>query len=209
MEPKFTEKESLSLINEMIAQARNNFQKGAGTSFIFYGYMVAFTALLNVVLLQVLPNPYLSFHVWWLMAPAGFVNRCIEKKLRSQAMLKTHIDSIIKTTWRGFAFAVVLLLIVIFGYGIAQKNHLLFVLITPMIMIMTGIAEYVTAKACRFKPVETGAYILWAGALACLASYVFCSCCSGIIQFFILALCMILAFVVPGYKMNKMAKEHV
>jgi hypothetical protein len=126
-----------------------------------------------------------------------------------QAMVKTPIDKAIHAAWRGFGFAVVLFLIVIFGYGIAMKLPRIFVLITPMIMIMAGIAEYVTAKACRFKPLETGAYILWAGALACLAFHDFWHYWSGIAQFFVLALCMILAFVVPGYKMNKMAKEHV
>ncbi len=209
METKFTEQQSLNLISEMIAQARNNLQKHSGTAMIFNGYMVAFTALLNVVLIFILPNPNQSFLVWFLMIPGFFVDRIIDKKIDRQSLVKTHIDKIITTTWRGFGMAVVLFLGIIFGYGYFMQNPKMFVLITPVIMLMAGAAEFITAKACRFKPFSYGAYILWGGAVCCLASYVFVHSWSGITHFIILAICMILGFVIPGYKLNKLAKEHV
>ncbi len=206
METKFTEQQSLTLISEMITQARNNFQKNSGTAMIFNGCLVAFTALLNIALIYLLPNPNQSFLVWFLMIPGWFIDRMIDRKVDKEALVKTHIDKIISASWRGFGVAVVLFLILIFGYGHFMQNPRIFILITPIIMLMAGIAEFVTAKACRFKPFLYGAYTMWIGSLGCLLSYALWHSFSGIIHFLILALCMILGFVIPGYKLNKLAK---
>ncbi len=209
METKLTEEQSLSLISEMIEQARNNFQQGAGTAFIFNGIAVTFTALLNVALVFLLPNPYLSFWIWLLMIPASIIGKLIDKKVSGQAMVITHIDTIITATWKGFGNSVVIFLILIFSYGFAMKEPKIYMLITPVILVMCGIAEFVTAKACRYKPVLIGAYIMWVGALLCPVSYIVAHPWSGVSHFIILSVCMLLGFVVPGYKMNQMAKRHV
>ncbi len=206
MESKFSHEQSLALISEMIEQARNNFQKGAGNSFILYGYAVAVIALLNVLLAFALPNPNQSFLVWCLMFLVGIIDRMLDKKTARQTLAKTHIDKIISMTWRAFAIAVVLFLVVIFGYGILMKNPEIFILITPILLLMAGTAEFVTAIACRFKSLMTGACILWVGAIACLSTW---NGYSTLVNFGILAICMILAFTVPGYKLNKMAEENV
>ena len=66
METKFTEQESLVIINEMINRTRNNIQKGSANSMIYNGYAVAFTAILNFILLLLLPEAdrNWSFSVW-------------------------------------------------------------------------------------------------------------------------------------------------
>jgi len=209
MESKLTETQSLSLISEMIEQARNNFQKGAGTSFIFYGIMVSLTAILNIILLYTLPNPGQAFWVWLLMCPVSITGQLIDRKVRKQALIRTHIDKIVGATWNGFLVSVVLYLILVFGYAITTKDNGLYYSITPMILVMCGAAEFITAKACRYKPVQTGAFIMWAGALLCLITHISGLGMYGVINFVILAVCMILGFVVPGYKMNKAAQEHV
>lgn len=206
METKLTEQQSLELISEMITQARNNLQKNSGTSMIFNGCLVAFTAFANVALVFILSNPAQSFWIWLLMIPGGFIDRMIDKKIDKESLVKTPIDKIIAATWRGFGYSVVLFLAIIFGYGYSMQNPRIFILITPIIMMMAGLGEYITAKACRFKPLLYGAFILWTGALGCLGTYLFLHSWAGIAHFFILAICMILAFVIPGYKLNKSAK---
>jgi hypothetical protein len=209
MDSKFSEQESLAIISKMIEQARNNFQKGAGNAFILNGCAVAFVALLNVLLVFILPNPNQSFWVWWLMVPVWFIDRMINKKQEREALVKTHIDKIISVTWSTFGIAVYLFLFVVFGYALSGNHWRICVLITPVMMIMAGTALFITAKACRFKPILTGAYIVWGGALCCLATYVLWHYWSGVAQFVILAACMIMGFAVPGYKLNKAAQSHV
>ncbi len=209
METRFTEQESLAVITEMIERARNNFQRGSGTSMIYYGYLVAAVAVLNVILLFALHSHY-AFLVWTLMIPGSIVDRLVvEKKVDKQALVKTHIDAVITSAWRGFGNAVVVFLILIFGYGYGMQEPRIFIMITPIILIMAGIAEQVTGRACRFRPFLTGAWILWGGALLCLVTYLFWHAYAGVVPFFILAVCMILGFVVPGYKLNKKASENV
>ena len=209
METKFTEQQSLALISEMITQARNNFQKHSGTSMIFNGCMVAFTALLNVALVFILTNPTQSFWIWFLMIPAWFIDKIIARKVDRETLVKTHIDKVISAAWRGFGIATILFIGIIFGYGYSMQNSKIFILITPIIMLMAGTAEFVTAKACRFKPFLYGAYVMWGGTVCCLANYIFMHNWAGISHFFVLAICMILGFVIPGYKLNKLAEKHV
>ena len=214
MDTKFNEKESLALISEMIEQARGNIQKGSGNVMIFWGFYIAFIALLNVILLLVLPNPNHSFWVWILSFFGWVIDRFLDKKVDKNTIVKTHIDRIITATWKAMGISIVLFLIIINGYIIAmnvytEQSFRLSVLITPVIMLLTGVAEFITSKACRFKLFLKGAVIMWAGALCCLLSYMFFHSYSYITQFIILAICMITGFVIPGYRLNKSVKKNV
>lgn len=206
MEKKLNEKESLELINEMISQARFNLHEKSGLSTIIAGCAVAFVALLNFVLLYSLPNLYLSFHVWWLMIPLSMINGFIGRRIDRGLIVKTHIDRIVGSVWRGFGYSIIVFLIAIFGLVFITKLWVLTIVITPVILILVGLAQYATATACRFKPYFYGSFIFWGGALLCLVSYLLEQ---GNFQFIILALCMILGFVIPGFIANKRAKEHV
>jgi len=211
METKFTEQESLAVINEMIKQARNNFQKGSGNSMIFYGTLVSIMSIINVILafilLKLSINPNYSFWIWCLMIPAFFVGYLIEKKVEREAMVKTHLDSITVTTWKGYLYSICVFLTVIFSIGLGKKMYDVFYLINPFIFILVGLAEFVNAKTYRFKPYLYGALIMWLGALACVA--VMWTSEPVFFQFFIMAFCMFFGFVIPGYKLNKLAKENV
>jgi hypothetical protein len=208
METKFTEQQSLALINEMIAQARKNLQKGSGNPMVFNGLVVSLVALANVALAFILPNPNQSFWIWSLMIPGAIASRIIANKVSNQSKVKTHIDAIIRSIWLGFTCSVGLLLALIFLLGFGRKLYDVFFLITPCIILLTGLAEFITAKACRFKPYFVGAYIMWLGALLCVLVLWFTNE-PVIAQFFILAVCMIAGFVIPGYQVNKQAKENV
>ena len=208
MKNELNEKESLALISEMIEQARNNLQKGSGNSMVYNGCLVACIAILNAILAFTLENPKYSFWVWALMIPGTLINFLIIKKIDKGALIRTHIDRIIGTVWQAFMYSTIVLLIVIFGFGYGIKNHQIFILINPIIMIMIGLSEFITAKACRFKPYLYGAYVMWIGAIAC---FLICYITSHVVifQFLVLATCMIAGFVVPGYHLNKSAKSHV
>jgi len=211
METKLTEQESLAIISKMIEQARNNFQKGSGNSMIFVGLSVAFTAIFNVILALIFLkkgiSPNFSFWIWCIMIPVIYINNLIKKKLNKEYMVKTHIDSIINATWKAYSYSCFVFLTVIFGIGFGNKFYGLFILINPVILILMGLAEFVIAKVCRFKPYRYGAVVMWIGALACMVVTIMFRNSIVIIQFFILALCMIRGFVVPGYQLNKLAKE--
>lgn len=210
METKFTEQESLAVINEMINRARGNVQKGSANALIYNGYAVAFVSILNFVLLNLLPDSKLNwaFWVWMLMAPSGFVSRYIQNKVDHSSIVKTQIDGIISALWRGFAVSVLVLLGILFLLASIYHSWHYFAVITPTIMIMSALAEFGMAKACAFRPFFWGAVIFWIGAiLCCVVSFIVFR--RSDLQFLILAACMITGFVIPGRQLNKLAKDHV
>lgn len=206
MEKNFTEQDSLKLINEMISQARNNFQKGAGNDFIFAGYSVAIVSIINFILLYTLDNPNNSYWIWLMMIPMQLGFRLIDKKRHKDVLIKTHIDVIVKNIWRAYRFSVIVFLISVFGTAYAVQSMQVGIMITPVLLMMTGLAQYATGTCCRFKLYHIGAGIFWLGAIAAVASY-FTGTTN--IQFIILAVSIILGFVVPGHIANKKAKQYV
>jgi hypothetical protein len=211
MDTKFTEQESLSVISEMIDRAKKNIRKSSGTFMIFWGCMVAITALLNIVLIYVLrqmsiPANY-SFHIWWIMAPAWIVSFRLERRVNKSAIVKSHIDSIISSVWKAFGISNVIFLLIIFSLAYSLEMYNVFYLINPVLILIMGIGEFITAKVCRFRPFLHGAVAMWTGSLACTLAVVLLSKDGVLVQFGILAICMVIGFVIPGYKLNKLAKE--
>jgi len=211
METKFTEQEGLTLISEMIKQARNNFRKGSGNSMIFYGLLVSVIAFIQVMLAFIFTksgiNPNQTNWIWCLMIPAIYVGHLIDKKVERESLVKTHIDSIMSSTWSGYLYSIIMFLLVIFCIGFGKKMYDLFYLLIPITLILIGFAEFVSSKCYRFKPYLYGAIVMWMGALACIALMWISS--PILSQLLILALCMFFGFVIPGYKLNKSAKENV
>jgi uncharacterized membrane protein len=207
MEKNFTEQDSLILINEMINQAKNNVQKGAANSMILWGYATTIVAITNFILLHTLDKTYSSYNIWWLMILVGVISAIINRKKEKESVVKTHIEKIVSSAWSGFVISVIIFLIIIFGTVFLTQSEVLTWVITPVILTIMGLAQYVTATACRYKLFFYGAAIFWAGALFCIISfYLFPG--PGT-QFIILAACMILGLAMPGHMLNKKAIQHV
>ena len=206
MENNFTEQDSMKLINEMISQARNNFQEGGIRTSIFSGYVVAATAFANFILIHTLDDPNQSFWIWLTMIPMIIISRIIKRRYSRSATVKTHIDKIVRHIWNAFAISVAIFLITIYGTAYALHSGFLGILITPIILTMMGAAQFITSIACRFRPYLYGACIFWGGALICTLSYIFAS---SDIQFIILGICAILGLCVPGHIANRKAVKNV
>ncbi|MDR1169238.1 MAG: hypothetical protein LBK97_00190, partial [Prevotellaceae bacterium] len=164
------------------------------------------------ILLQALNDKNMSFAVWFLMIPLAIIEYFLKRKVDRSAIVRTQIDGIITYIWRGFSFSIIALIIILFSMAylnpyMHSHSWVYFMLITPMIMIMTAMAEFGMAKACSYRPFYWGAISFWIGALLCLLSYIILK--KGDAQFIILAVCMIVGFVIPGYSLNKKAKQNV
>jgi hypothetical protein len=214
METRFLEQDGLALINEMIQRARNNFRKGSMDHMIFWGYLTAAVATVNYVLLQTLANPTAAYWVWALMAPGAIADFFIRQRNDRIATVKTHIDRIIYSIWQGFMIGVALFLALIFGMAILLEDRHLFFLITPVILLMLGISEFVTARSCRSKLLFWVSVILWTGAVLCiipldmeLSGQQPSATLHQGHQLIILAVCMIAGFVVPGHWINHKARQ--
>jgi len=200
MDKIFNHEESLSLINEMISRAQYNVKMEGTSSMIYWGYLTAALAITNCVLLHTLSNPNYSFWIWWLMLPAGIVSYFIERRISKNTLVKTHIDKIGSMVWFGFLISFAVFTFVIHAVGREYEINQIFMLNTPVIMIMLGMGQFISACIYRQKMWYGIAALTWLGAIAC-------AFLSVDIQFIIFAACMILGFVVPGHIINYQAKK--
>ena len=212
METKFTEQESLAVITQMIEQTRNNLQKGSGNGMIFSGIMVALLAFLQAILIFIFNkkgiNTDYSMLVWICVIVGASFIYLFQKKNDRKPLVKTHIDSIVGSVWKGYIYSFVVLVAVLFGISFGQKLNGIGFIITPIVLTMVGTAGYVTAKVCRFSPV--GAIVMWLGALACIGTTMWFEYPFNIIsQLFIFGICMIFGMALQGYQLNKLAKKNV
>jgi len=208
MEKDFSEQDSLRVINQMIAQVNSNIQIKAASSMVMAGYTVASVAILNIILIHTLDNPDMSFWIWGLMLPYAIIQHFIEKKKDKKAIVITYMDKIVGKVWQAFTFSVIVLLIVIFGMTHIYDTWLFSVLFTPVILTLTGLAQYATAATTKFKPFLWGAITLWTGAILCMLLLPLFER-NVEIQFVLLAISMIMGFSVPGHQLNKKAKKNV
>ncbi len=206
MENKFNEQESLKLITEMIAQARSNFQKGAGNGMIFWGYIIAILAFINYILLVIFKDSC-AYWVWALTIPVFIVHTIIENKKSKRDLVITHIDRVIGDVWIAFFISAIVVVISIYSLAFGLDTYYLFLLITPAIMTMSGLSIFITGKLCRFKPYVYGGFCFWLGTIISAALPLLTH--RQDIQFLVLAICMIVGFVIPGHMLNRKAEHDV
>ena len=204
MDTNINHEESLSLINEMIIQARNNFQKERRhPNMLFWGYLVACTALVNFVLMHILSNPHYSYWVWLVTIPGIWVSNIIRRKVNRLSLVITHIDNIGNMLWKGYLIGIYVFLTASYVFAFKNNDFHVMCLINSVIMSIIGICEFVSARLYRYKPWYWVATIFWCGAMICAFLNVD-------LQFIVLAICMILGFVIPGHLLNFQArKSHV
>ena len=196
MEVNLSHEESLTLINEMICRARNNVRVKGAKSLIFWGYVTAALAIANSVLIHILNGQYQSFWIWGLMVPAAVVGFFIERRNRQKTLVKTHIDKIGSMIWLGFFISFAVFTVVIHTVNISQ----IIMINVPVMMILVGMGQFVTACAFRSKMWYLFASLSWTAAIACAFSPLD-------VQLIIFAAFMIVGFVIPGHILNRQSKE--
>ena len=200
MDTNFNHEQNLELINEMITRARNNVRINGAYSLIFWGYLTAAVAITNCVLLNTLTNPQQSFWIWSLMLPACVVSYFIERRIDRKTLVKTHIDKVGSMVWSGFFISFVVFMVVINTVSLKYGAQRVFMLNTPVIMIMVGMGQFISACVFRQKMWFAIAALTWTGAITCAFLGVD-------VQFIIFAACMILGFAVPGHILSHQAKK--
>ncbi|MDH6357548.1 hypothetical protein [Parabacteroides sp. PF5-9] len=207
MEQKFNEQDSLQLISEMIAQTRSNIGKGDAFSYLVIGYALVVASLLDAILMYVLTPSYMAHWIWALLGPVLFISFYKNGKDGKKAIVRTHMDTITTAIWVGFMIALILLFGILFGFAYATRNDVFMWMITPSVLILTGLGQYVTAATCKYKPFYWGAWGFWLGAIACFIYYVVAHEPAG--QYVIFALCIAVGYIVPGHMLNRKTEKNV
>ena len=135
-ERKFTEKESLELISQMISASRQRLQKGSGNPFLYYGYTsIAISAA--TFLLTRFSGSWAWNLLWMLMFIPAIV--LWVKDRDSKPEVTSYIDRMLTNTWKGVLMLMVLSLAVILGSGFGSGTiNLMLMLPLALIFVCTG-----------------------------------------------------------------------
>lgn len=175
--------ESLAIIRNMIRQTRGNMRTG-GFYFILWGW-VALVGNLGHYALMVYtdyPHPYI---IWLISIPAWFISMWHGRKSAREARVVNYSDRLIMWTWIAFAFSVI---VIIFSGKFGP-------MIPALILILAGMATFITGCISRYNPIIYGGSAFWI--FAALALYV-----SPVNSLLVSAAAIVVGYLIPGYMLR-------
>jgi hypothetical protein len=204
----------------MINSAKNNLQKGMGNVFLLWGYLVAFSSMVNLILLIILPDRinHYAYFIWYLMPLGLFFHYFLLGRIVKNSTVKTYVDKIMGYVWIAFTISVLVLVIAMSLTSILNStgdepnrfdfpNWIHWIFMTPFILILYGFALFVSGKAYQFSPLVTGAFICWA--FTAVSFIMFRTGYFMELQLVALFVSVVSGFIIPGHLLNKKEKSHV
>lgn len=179
-------KESLELITRMIAETRNNLEKGGGTTFLIWGYTSVLVSIAVLVSVGLTDN-YNWQWLWWALPVIGNVLMYFHLRNRAKTV-KTYIDKFIGYIW--LTIGIVATVFPIVGMFSAVANFM----IIPFEALLLSIGVILTGLTIRFTTLIIGGFI----ALALSLLMYFLS--DGYTYVFIAM--FVVGMIIPGHTLN-------
>jgi len=187
-EENFNEQESLALIESMIKKAKNQFSEN-GDSYLLWGWLVFFCSLAQFVLLNIVH--YEKYYLVWMLTWVAAIYQIFDqRKKKNRAKVKTYTDEIIGYVWIAFAISFVLI-----GFNLSSHKLMDSSIWYAVILTLYGMPTFLSGIILRFPPLVAGGICCWVLAIvAVFVPYQY--------QSFLLSAAMIVAWIIPGYKLR-------
>lgn len=155
----FSAEESLKLINEMIAQAKQDYHNNS-FYFLLWGWLLFFTGIGHYLLLQSEFMPYANW-LWLIQAAIGGTVSFFHgsKEDRKSGAGNSHVNKTIMNIWLGFGLT---LFFIIFSSGQMRINSI------PFILLVTGMPTFLSGRILRFPALVWGGISFWLFGIAAL-----------------------------------------
>lgn len=194
MDKKFTEKDSLELISQMIRNTQQKLEQGSGNYFLLWGYATIVAAIAVTIALSQ-TNNYNYYMLYFIIPAIGLPGLfLLKKKEKSEKYISTYIDRIIGNVWTVFGTVAFLVSLAIF--------FKLFPILAVMALLM-GMGITITGLIIKTNFLIVAGIISIAGTIPLLLIH-------GHYSNLIFAGIFLLSMVVPGHILNtKGKKRHV
>ena len=187
----FNQEASLKLIYEMIESAKTRIGKNY-FYYLFWGYLVVLTCLLEVFLIKVIGYPR-HYLVWTFLMPLGaIITSVFYYRQQESSKSRTFIGTAMGYLWSGWLVSFIILLA--FLWMSAQ-----FQLIIPTVLAMYGLAVFVSGGMVKFRLLMGGSVLAWTAAV--ISFFV-----PYLGQLLILAGAAIFSHIIPGYVLKSRSK---
>lgn len=144
------QEESIQVIKKMIAQAKGN-MKESSYFFILWGW-VTIIGNMGMFLVHQYTNYEHPQIIWLIFIPAATLTFMKIRSLEHQNGHTTYAENVIKYVWLSFGISIALCII----FGPQLNNQII-----ALIMILTGMATFITGALINYKPLLFGALSFW------------------------------------------------
>ena len=192
----YPHEESLALIESMINRAKGHVSEN-GQLYLLWGWLVFFCSIFQFVMLYFFHNPNGS--LVWLITWVGAIYSGFKgfREKRTQRV-RTYADEIIGYVWITFVITLFLMMFAVTFRGSAQAWER----ISPVILVMYGIPSFLSGIILRFRPLIIGGICCWG--LSIISMFLVPE-----FQILMLAIAMLLAWIIPGYKLREKYKKEM
>ncbi len=190
MEKEITSKESLEIITDMISKAKRNIAKGGSFYFLLWGFVVTAANFGHYAIAKFTsyPHPYI---VWSLSIPAIIITIWYSYRQERDARATGPFDRIYGQVWIA-AFACMVVVI----FSMTRLSYQ----INPLILLIAGMATYITGSLLKFKPLLIGGVCLWLSAIVAFQV-------SVVDQYLVGAIAIIIGYLIPGFILKRVESE--
>ncbi|HJF71152.1 MAG TPA: hypothetical protein K8V05_10395 [Butyricimonas virosa] len=201
-EKKFTEKESLELISQMIQATRKNLVKGQGNYFIIYGYTAAILSIIIYTLLCMTHTPW-WWTGWFLMFLPVIILSFKEK--RNTPTVITYTDSMVNKVWQvmGASFSLTILVILALSFIVGKCD---FMFMLPLCLLYTSIGTAITGLVIREKCLLYPPLVGFVLAIYMLMSYTINNS-AAILWNLYFGLSFVVMMIIPGHILNNKSEK--
>ncbi|WP_425392888.1 hypothetical protein [Ekhidna sp.] len=180
--------ESLTLIAEMIGQAKRNVAKGGSFYFLLWGWVVMVANLGHYLIakFQWYEHPYI---VWLLVIPASIVSMVHGARRSKNSPVKSHLDGLYGQIWLAVFIGIMVII-----FFMAEAGNL-----NAIILTFAGIGTYISGQALRFTPLIMGGVALWVASIVAFNL-------DPIDQYLVGTVGILAGYLIPGYLLRKAEK---
>jgi hypothetical protein len=189
-EETFDPSESMNIISGMINNAKNKLADD-GFQFIFWGWLVAAAAMIHYVTLHL--GITWGYLVWPILLPlGGIISAIYGYKEGKKQKVKTYVDVYLGYLWAGVGIAMFVTLVMGNYHGIKATYFFL--------MIIYGIATFVSGGLLNYKPLIYGSLFSFAIAIASVFM-------GEVDQFLCISLSLLCSYIIPGHMLRSKFKS--
>jgi hypothetical protein len=190
---KFSAEQSLQVIHNMIEKAKNQFSEN-GHLYLLWGWVVFFCSIAQFILLKFVKYEH-HYYVWAACWLAVIYQLYYLRKRNRVQKVENYTDKMMGYIWISFA---VLMMLIGFSIGTLGKEQY-YKLIAPVFLAMYGVPTFLCGIFLRFRPLVTGGVGCWVLSVGShFVPYDY--------QLLLLSVAMIVAWIVPGYNLQKRYK---
>ncbi|MEX2485907.1 MAG: hypothetical protein WED10_15150 [Brumimicrobium sp.] len=188
-EKELTQEESLKVIQGMINIAKNKINE-TGFHFLLWGVLVVLASLTQYLLIhQGFGNE--TNWIWAIMPIIGVPIAVIHEYRKSKSeQIKSKFDTIYGFLWLGFGVALIATIFISISLNTSP---------VAFILVIAGLATFMSGIIYHFTPLIVGAVFLWIGGLLC--PYV-----ETIDVLLVNAGSITMGYIIPGIILSRRAK---